>query len=761
MVSASHSPRALGLGPSLLGCLLLALLRGTAAAQDYYVDPVAGSDALNDGQSTTAPFQTFAHAGAVAGPGDAILLKAGTVLREGAVQVTGAAVSAYGSGAAPVVTASVPLTSWTPWAGHAPIMKASVATAVQAVYCQGVLQTLARYPNADAADPWLHTGPSSTEDSIQDPTLTGDGGKWTGAEVRWRHWSWWYETRPIVSDNGTGKLTFSSASEQVMSVVSIDSGYYIDNSLAALDEAGEWFWDSGSATLYFDPPSGVNLSGGDVEVLTATTGVSLSGGSMTGISLREFAGVALTTADHPCTVTDCLFSQIENEGIFESYNCGGSRFVGNQFTDIRNTGIYVVENPTGPHGTLIQGNTFERIGMIPGYGGSGSYHSNGITLNVGTQITVTQNRMADVGADGILLGAAGNRATDNVLVRCMATLNDGAAIYSDCNDSDIENNLIVFSIGNLVSCQPWTPLGHGIWCDDVGGPWTGTTIANNTVVGSGGYGLFFPHPDGSTVSGNILLGDQLGELLLNDDTSGGMDANPENITFTGNSLVGLSEPRFIAQPMQNLASWADQGPDDCVVFTDGVNYGTMAGSVLDVPTGAPFANAGATPFTTIASWQAGRSWVDSAPLTYHRDAVVVVNDTAAAANVAPPAGSWISGSGAAVGASVPLAAYSGALLMASPGVSAAALPAVTTASGLDYTQPDPFSAGGSATAGTGTGTGTGTTGTTTASASATGGTTSGASSAGGGSGGCGLGSSSALLMLGLAALGVRWRQGRA
>jgi len=762
MLVMFHRLRAMSVVHPLLGSLLLAgllALSGTALAQDYYVDPVAGSDTHDTGQSTAAPFQTFAHAASVAGTSDTILLKAGTVLREGAVQVNGSAVSAYGSGPPPVVTASQPLTSWTPWPGHAPIMKASVATAVQALYCQGVLQTLARYPNADAADPWLHTGPSSTEDSIQDPTLVGDGGKWAGAQVRWRHWSWWYETRPIVTDNGTGILTFSSASEQVMSVISIDSGYYIDNSLAALDEAGEWFWDSGTSTLYFDPPSGANVTGGDVEVLTATTGVTLSGGSITGVGFREFAGVALTTADHPCTVSGCSFSQIENEGILETYNCGGSQFLDNQFTDIRNTGLYVIENPTGPHGTLIQGNTFERIGMIPGYGGSGAYHSNGVTLNVGTQIHVTQNRMSDVGADGILLGAPGNYATGNVLVRCMATLNDGAAIYSDCNSSDIENNLIVFAIGNLVSSQPWTPLGHGIWCDDVGGPWTGTTISNNVVVGSGGYGLFFPHPDGSTVSGNILLGDQLGELLLNDDTSGGMDANPENLTITGNSLVGLSEHRFISQPLQNLASWADQGPDDCVVFTDGVNYGTMSGSVLDVPSGAPFANTGATQFTTIASWQAGRSWVDPAPLTYHRDAVVVVNDTASAADVTPPAGSWIGGSGAVVGASVHLAPFTGALLMAASGVSVATVPAVTTASGIDYTQADPFGGGGSATAGTGTGTGTGTTagGTTTATTSSGAGTTSGAGGSGGGGGGCGLGASTAFVMLGLAALGARRR----
>jgi len=77
-------------------------------------------------------------------------------------------------------------------------------------YCQGLLQTLARYPNITAANPYLHVGAGSTANAISDASLSGDAGKWTGAQVRWRRWSWWWETRPITGDNGSGTLTLSA-----------------------------------------------------------------------------------------------------------------------------------------------------------------------------------------------------------------------------------------------------------------------------------------------------------------------------------------------------------------------------------------------------------------------------------------------------------------------------------------------------------------------------------------------------------------------
>jgi hypothetical protein len=238
-------------------------------------------------------------------------------------------------------------------------------------------------------------------------------------------------------------------------------------------------------------------------------------------------------------------------------------------------------------------------------------------------------------------------------------------------------------------------------------------------------------------------------MLLNNDS---WDTAPENISMPGNSFIGIPESRFIAQPQANLASWAANGPDDCVIFTDGINYGSMSGSVFDWPSGGPIANAGATTFTALSSWQSGRTWVDPSPKSWNRDAVLVVNDTAQASDVALPAGSWISTAGTALGSSVHLAPFTSAVLLAPAGASVASTALVTTATGIDYTKPNPFVAGSA----TGTSTGSGvSSGTSSSGVGTTGGGISSSSSSGSH---CGLGAAVSLLLISVTAAQRRRRR---
>ena len=710
---------------------LLAAGAGLLAGQDYYVDPAQGSDA-NAGTSAATAFLSLAKATAAAGAADTILLASGGTCRAGNLTVNGAAVGSFGSGVPPVITATTVVSGWTPWATNPAVLTAQVTGPVLALYARGVLQILARYPNLDASDPYLHNTNSTNAAILADAALSGDGGQWAGAEVRWRRWSWWWETRAITADNGLGTLSLDPSSEQVSSgagaLVSADSCFYIDNSLSALDEAGEWFFDAASSTLYYWPPAGISPAAGDVEIATSTAGITAgAGASFTGIAFRGFAGTALSLSQH-ATVSGCSFRQIEDTGLAIGYSAGGSQVNGCTFVDIRNSAISINQNASAT-GTVIAGNTMASIGMIPGYGGSGAYHSNGVVITTGAGLMITGNRMSDIGAVGVLLGTAcsGNHVHDNVLVRCMAQLNDGAAIYGDCGQCDIQGNIIVSTIGNLSTSQPWTPLGHGIWLDTVSPPagtsgWSGHTISGNVVVGSGAHGLWMPHQFNSTISGNILLGNQLSALHI--DNAGDATNLAQGQTITGNTLAAVGESRYPAQAGANLISWAVTGPSHCLGFDDtvngsAVNYGTMSGTVLIWPAGAVLAEAVAyttassggptTSLMSVASWQGGRGWSDPAPTAWNRDAVVVVNDTGASASVTLPAGSWIGTDGTALGASVTLAAYTGKVLLAAAGVSAAAVPLLTSASGIDYRGADPFVvgvgtvsfAGGAAGAGTG------------------------------------------------------------
>ncbi len=696
----------------------LALLLASAHAllgQDYYVDPQNGADG-HAGTSSAAAFATLAKAASVAGAPDHILLACGSTCRAGSLTVNGAAVAAYGSGVPPMITAAAVVGSWSSWSTNPAVLTAHVTGPVLALYARGVLQTLARYPNRDASDPYLHNSNSSNAAQLADAALSGDSGQWAGAQVRWRRWSWWWETRAITADNGAGTLSLDPSSEQVSSgagaLVAANSCFYIDNSLNALDEPGEWFFDGTSSTLYYWPAPGTNPTAGDVEVVTSTVGITAGGGaSFTGIAFRGFAGSALTLSQNS-TVSGCSFRQIEGIGLSVGYNAGGSQVTGCTFADIRNSAISINQNAAST-GTVISGNTMASIGMVPGYGGSGAYHSNGIVITTGAGVMISGNRMSDIGAVGVLLGTgcSGNHVRDNVLVRCMEQLNDGSAIYADCGACDIQNNIIVSTIGNLSTSQPWTPLGHGIWLDTVSPPagtsgWSGHTISGNIVLGSGANGLWMPHQFNSTISNNILLGNQLSALHI--DNAGDAANLSQGQTITGNTLAAVSEQRYPAQTLPNLISWAVTGPAHCLGFDDtvngtAVNYGSMSGTVLIWPTGAALAKAVAyttassggptTNLMSVAAWQSGRGWSDPAPTAWNRDAVVVVNDTASSATVTVPAGSWIGTDGAALGASVTLAANTGKVLLAGAGVSAAAVPLCTTASGADYRTADPFAVG--------------------------------------------------------------------
>ena len=119
---------------------------------------------------------------------------------------------------------------------------------IDQVYINGDLQLLARYPNSG----WLRTDSGSGNNVIVDSeTSFSSSGDWVGGQVRWRKWSWWYETRPITANDGNGNLTLGGST--TLNNTGIGSGYYIDNVLSELDAPGEWYYDDSANELYVYP----------------------------------------------------------------------------------------------------------------------------------------------------------------------------------------------------------------------------------------------------------------------------------------------------------------------------------------------------------------------------------------------------------------------------------------------------------------------------------------------------------------------------
>ena len=646
---------------TLRHAILLALLGGTLPAADHFVAP-SGSDG-NPGTSSGSPLATVAAALAKSGNGDRVLLERGGTYRGTFTLPAGRTLTAYGSGDLPIVTASTVVTP-----GGGTIKTASVASAVSALWIDGTFAPLARFPNSG----WLTVDAGTTATALVDAGLTARtaGHSFNGGEVRWRRWSWWWETRPITGDDGATHLTIGGTAQVDASLVGIGSGYFIDNVLAELDSDREWFW--GGGVLHVQVPAGAAT----VEVATTTDGIAADGGTIDSVSFCRFAGTALTLGG-PTTVRACEFHECEGDAIDGTWNAFGSLITGCTFRDIRNTGVQWIEDTSKTGGTIIERSVFERIGMEYGYGGSGAWHACGVVVLGAKALTIRLNRFTDVGYCGAILGSDGQTVSRNVFVRCMASLNDGAAVYANCSFSHISENIILDTVGNLETSHPWTPLGHGIRPEFLS-DFHDSQLLDNTIYGCNGNGIFLPNNYTCTVSGNTCLDNREGGI----DLSRGDASKPasQNHTISGN-VLGVVSPTRRQALTENLASWAIPVASG-LSYETGIDYGAMSGSTFVMPTASQAAHPSSGADQTVAAWQAANaSWAGSATAV-PGDPILLFNDTESTASIAVPAGTWHDLAGATVGSTVSVAAFRSVVLV---GASAPpATPPYYAASGTDY-----------------------------------------------------------------------------
>lgn len=665
--------------PGTVLALMTALL--PLAATDYYVSPAPTGNNANAGTSSGAPVATIANALTKAtSTGDRILLERGKTFREIFTLPANRTLTNYGSGALPVVTASETVTV----SGAGVIKTATVASQARAVWADGVFLPLARYPNSG----WLTCDAGSTSGLITDSGVSGRGAnRSTGAQARWRRWSWWWETRAITADDGAGNLTLSGnalhpvgspAAINDSGLVGIGSAYFIDNDLDELDADGEWFSSATTpSTLSIRPPSGTTT----LELARSTTGITANGGTIDGIAFRRFGGHALTI-NNATTVRNCEFSEIEADAITSSWNSSGSLISGCTFRTVRNNGISWLENPGAAGGTVIERNRFENIGMQFGYGGSGPWHASGIIINPGKAVQIRLNTFIDVGYCGIILGTDGQTVERNVFVRCMGSLNDGAAIYANCNASVIRENIVLDTVGNLSTSHPWTPLGHGIWIEFLA-DFHDSAISNNTCYGNNGNGIFLPNNYTTTLGGNICLDNRTGGLLLS--TEAGKPTS-QNHSIT-NNVLGVVSPTRRQTWSENLESWGN--PTTAALHYDtGIDYGSMSGTTFVVPTGQRLARTSGGADQNLATWQsANPSWADSGATLVAKNPILLFNDTETTAAIAVPGGTWTLLNNTAVGATVSVAPFRSVVLVPSGATTVPTSPPYYAASGSDYRAP--------------------------------------------------------------------------
>ncbi len=617
-------------------CLVAAAflgLQGPASASTIYVAN-AGSD--NAAGTETAPLATLGAAVARAHSGDSILLRRGDVFRESVQSETpGLTFAAYGPADAPrpVISGAVAVTGWKPYKGS--IYVADAPAEVGYLYVGGKLMTIARYPNTG----WLRTKFWKEEplpageapqggrgrrsrtgnttitcaELTQDPRTAP--GYWVGANIRWRHHSWWYETRPVVADDGHGHLTLGDRSFEDIGPSRWDTkgwGFYLDNKLEELDAPGEWFYDPDAHKVYLYAPGGADPNTLDVEGTSLSTGLSVRAATVRDLCFRYQKDTGLRVSGKS-VVEGCLLEGIGRDatvsergaggvalGVYD--DAGGTRLADNELRDNLNIGIgwWQARGDAGP--SVIEHNTVAESGTVPGYGGSGSWHAVGILVGYGVEVSVRHNVVDGAGYAGVLLGSDGNTVEENLIRNAMATMNDGAGIYCNCSRSTIRRNIILDCKGGMESSGTWPDIAHGIWPEFLRN-YHDSILEGNTCAGCGADGIFLTNNYHCTLRGNVCYDNGRYQLLL----SGYGDREP-------------ADPNQDHTIVDNVL-YAVRAPQKLLHFDPRIDYGTLKGNYYHCAytdaafvSGVGWPNSGGDAMT-LAQWQKDYAWADKAPRT--------------------------------------------------------------------------------------------------------------------------------------------------
>lgn len=583
--------------------LLLCIIQIPSSAETYYLSN-SGNDSL-DGLTEQTPWLTIARAGEDVRSGDIILLKRGDVFRESYNLPGGVDVGAYGSAgdALPVVSGSVAITGWTSYGGN--IWVADVDRKIRNLFVDNRLMLIARYPNSG----WLRlsTGEASTDGSHT--VITSDGfadnprdadGYWTGANMRWRRWSWWFETREVIDYEAGGVLHVED--EVGWPAPEEGWGFYMDNRFEELDSAGEWYLDTVGMKVYLFPPGSADPNDLLVEGSYLSSGLSVGGSNVENVCFRQQTGTGLQITGNT-TVSGCRFEHIENsalQGTWDARDAVVSRCV---FMDNLNVAVSWNENPASASSSLMEYDTLINTGTVPGYGGEGSWHAAGIIVSNASDLHIQYCYIDNTGYAGIILGSDGNFTEYNIIKGAMSTLNDGAAIYTNCSRSTIRYNILLNVEGDLESSGPWSNLGHGIWPEFLS-DFRENLIEHNTAAYCGAFGLFLPNNFDCVVRNNVFYGNGRAQMEIEgmeSNSSTGRTQNlPQNHIIEGNVLCSDNESQrtLLFRPEYDYGTLSSNYY--CNPFTESVIGEWDNWNILD---------------RTIAQWQGSFSWADNSAKT--------------------------------------------------------------------------------------------------------------------------------------------------
>lgn len=484
--------------------IFLVLFSFKSYAIDYYISN-SGSDA-NNGQSTSAPWATIAKLNSSWGSinsGDRIYFQRGGTFY-GSINVTksGITLGAYGTGNLPVITGFVTPSSWSNTGTNrwATTISTSLNN-IRLLTLNGQIVRNGRFPNyVDGFAAWIRytnqLGASSpvnvTSATAVSPTLAD------GELVLFKN-NWNLDVMPVTNISGTTITCLNPAGMfgTAANPYNGNWGFFVQNSINALDQQNEWHFSNSSKVLtMFSTSNPATL--GTIKVPTITNLITLGSTSNIVIDGLDIQG---------CTEKGITCSGGSNIAI---RNCT-VRYIQGWAMDLRSSNLTVEDNlirDIGSNGVWFGGggvfrrNTLKSVGVVEGLSGLTSTgagtQSNqddqheGVLLQSSNGITCSLNVIDSTGYNGIKYYGSNITIDRNFIQNPCVTKSDGGGIYAwDVDGTAIRSNRriknnIILNSGKFLYGTGTPGLNtnsYGIYFD--GG--CNNVLADSNVVGPNVY----------------------------------------------------------------------------------------------------------------------------------------------------------------------------------------------------------------------------------------------------------------------------------
>lgn len=564
-----------------VAALVVASVSGTAMGASYYVDADSGNDSFSGRSAdlvgtpaTDGPWKTVSKVnGAQLQAGDAVYFRCGrrwratlTISNSG-VSGSPITIGQYGADCngsnKPVLTAAETVSGWSLYSGN--IYVAPVTFPVYQVFVDDQPLLLAQYPNAgfDPQKPdsvFLTIDPDpngiayTTRFTDLDLELTG-GQDIVGAGVHIRLGDFIIDDRVVSAYDPTTKVVSLTAATQ--RTITDGWGYYFDNKLWMLDQAGEWYYDGSDPNnkkLYVWMPDGTDpgtrvIAGRDSYGVDAQNQSNLV---ITNLRIEKTGvGLQLSRASNfvakNTEVVDSYYEGMlvndSNAGSIDS--CTITRTV-REGIDGTGTNLSIANN------------------LISDTGNIGSpKNSRGAIAISGEYSTIKNNSITRSGYHGISFSKNSNVSNNYIVDPCLV-LNDCGGIYTGMgidnltvpHNSDISGNTVIGGYGNSNGRKAdlQQTLASGIYIDyrshDLG-------VKDNTVVGSDS-GIYLHNTANIVIKRNKVYNSVTYALRFVDRGAlGGVYGNVvSDNTFFASNDEGIVEFKMYYAASHNLTNMA-------------------------------------------------------------------------------------------------------------------------------------------------------------------------------------------------------------